>query len=146
MHYANNKDCFYVFTVALWFCLMCLRTCYYLCNCSVILINKYWKKKIVFINTAISLWMLVYFSHKVILIERKLFCFIKYNKSSNGRNGHWNILHVFCPTLTKGSKSQITQIWESDVFRLDFIAYSTSIPEFGAETLILLKDIWVKAS
>ena len=32
-----------------------------------------------------------------------------------------------CPTLTKGSKWQITQIWESDIFRLD-LAYSTSIP------------------
>ena len=28
-------------------------------------------------------------------------------------------LQDYCPTLTKGSKWQITQIWESDVFRLD---------------------------
>ena len=34
---------------------------------------------------------------------------------------------VFCPTLTKGSNWQITQIRESDVFRLD-LACSTSIP------------------
>ena len=34
---------------------------------------------------------------------------------------------IFCPTLTKGSKWQITQIWESDVFRLD-VAYSASNP------------------
>ena len=33
----------------------------------------------------------------------------------------------YCLTLTKGSKSQITHIWESYDFRLDFIAYSTSI-------------------
>ena len=32
-------------------------------------------------------------------------------------------LHTACPTLTKGSNRQITQIWESDVFRLD-LAYS----------------------
>ena len=36
---------------------------------------------------------------------------------------------LYCPTLTKGSKSQITQIWESDVFRFD-LAYSTSIPSW----------------
>ena len=36
-------------------------------------------------------------------------------------------LSAYCPTLTKGSNSQTTQIWESDVFRLD-LAYSTSIP------------------
>ena len=36
---------------------------------------------------------------------------------------------LYCLTLTKGSKWQITQIWESDVFRLD-IAYSTSNPSF----------------
>ena len=37
-------------------------------------------------------------------------------------------IHVFyCPAMTKGSKSQITQICESDVFRLD-LAYFTSIP------------------
>ena len=34
---------------------------------------------------------------------------------------------LFCPTLTKWSKWQITQIWESDVFRL-VLAYSTSNP------------------
>ena len=34
---------------------------------------------------------------------------------------------LFCPTLTKGSKSQIIQICESDVFRFE-LAYSTSIP------------------
>ena len=34
---------------------------------------------------------------------------------------------VFCPTLTKGSNWQITQIWESDIFRLD-LAYFSSIP------------------
>ena len=28
---------------------------------------------------------------------------------------------LFCPTLTKGSNWQITQIWESDVFRLDLV-------------------------
>ena len=36
-------------------------------------------------------------------------------------------LKLCCPTLTKGSNWQITQIWESDVFRLD-LAYSTCIP------------------
>ena len=36
-------------------------------------------------------------------------------------------LQEFCPTLTKGSKWHINQIWESDVFTLD-LAYSTSIP------------------
>ena len=30
---------------------------------------------------------------------------------------------LLCPILTKGSNSQITQTWESDVFRLDLIAY-----------------------
>ena len=34
---------------------------------------------------------------------------------------------IICPTLTKGSNLRITQIWESDVFRLD-LACSTSIP------------------
>ena len=38
---------------------------------------------------------------------------------------NWSI--EYCPTLTKGSNWQITQIWESYVFRLD-LAYSTSIP------------------
>ena len=33
----------------------------------------------------------------------------------------------FCPTLTEGSKWQFTQIWESEILRLD-LAYSTSIP------------------
>ena len=48
---------------------------------------------------------------------------------------------LYCPLLTKGSNWQITQIWESCVFtRLDFsIFYFHS--EFGAETLILLRDI-----
>ena len=32
-----------------------------------------------------------------------------------------------CPTLTKGSKWQITHIWESDIFRLD-LAFSTFSP------------------
>ena len=39
----------------------------------------------------------------------------------------YNEVPLYFPTLTKGSKWQITQIWESDVFRLD-LAYSTSIP------------------
>ena len=33
----------------------------------------------------------------------------------------------YCPTLTKGSKWQVIEIWESDVFRSD-LAYSTSNP------------------
>ena len=41
----------------------------------------------------------------------------------------WICSCQYCPTLTKGSKWQITQIWESDVFRLD-LACSTSIPSF----------------
>ena len=32
---------------------------------------------------------------------------------------------LFCPNLTKGSKWQITKIWENCIFRLD-LAYSTS--------------------
>ena len=46
-----------------------------------------------------------------------------------------------CPTLTKGSKWLITQIWESDVFRLD-LAYSTSNPNFEQKhsSMILLKE------
>ena len=36
-------------------------------------------------------------------------------------------LTLYRPTLTKGSNWQITQIWESDVFRLG-LEYSTSIP------------------
>ena len=42
------------------------------------------------------------------------------------QHNHTKGLVLLCPTLTKGSNSQITQIWESDVFRLD-LAYSTSI-------------------
>ena len=34
---------------------------------------------------------------------------------------------LVCPTLAKGSKWEITQIWENDDFRLD-LAYFTSIP------------------
>ena len=37
------------------------------------------------------------------------------------------LLNHYCPTLTKGSKWQIIQIWENCVFRLD-LAYSTSSP------------------
>ena len=37
------------------------------------------------------------------------------------------VYELCCPTLTKGSNWQITQIWESVVCRLD-LAYSTSIP------------------
>ena len=57
--------------------------------------------------------------------------------STQSNYTHWHVLitecskHLYreqdCHTLTKVSKSQITQIWESDVFRLD-LAYSTSIP------------------
>ena len=52
------------------------------------------------------------------------------------------ITATYCPNLTKGSKWQITQFWESDVFRNGLgIFYFHS--EFGTETLILLKDIYL---
>ena len=38
--------------------------------------------------------------------------------------------HVLCPTLTKGSKWQITQIWNIYAFRLELEASSTSWPSF----------------
>ena len=43
------------------------------------------------------------------------------------------------PTLAKGSMSQITQIWKSDVSDWTYMFYFQS--EFWAETLILLNDI-----
>ena len=46
----------------------------------------------------------------------------------------------YIATLTKGSKWQIIQIWERDVFRLDSACPHTQ-PEFWAEAPILLKDI-----
>ena len=42
----------------------------------------------------------------------------------------YNKVPLYCPTLTKGSKSQITQIWDTDILRLD-LARSTSRPSLG---------------
>ena len=46
------------------------------------------------------------------------------------------------PYSDKRKQVTITQIWKSYVFRLDLAYYFHS--EFGAEMLILLKDIYVK--
>ena len=48
-------------------------------------------------------------------------------------------LYTACPTLTKGSNWQITQIWESNVFRLD-LAYSVSVPSLELKIL----GLWLK--
>ena len=52
--------------------------------------------------------------------------YIVYRHDEGDDDDAW-MMNIYCPSMTKGSNSQITQIWESNFFLLD-LAYSTSIP------------------
>ena len=53
----------------------------------------------------------------------------------------WQILYIsFCPTLAKGSRWQIIQMWVIYILRLNFTCY-ISWPSLLAEGLILLREV-----
>ena len=84
-----------------------------------------------------ELLSIIYFlSNEEILLTLRKACSLSFMANMNQcfqKVKSWQ----FCPTLTKGSKWQITQIWDVDVYRL--VSMFCFQSEFSAETLICWK-------